>query len=96
MEKQMIEVTLIRTTLHLSCEKYTNKGATYEMFKEVIESTPDPYARLGKLTCEPSGINGNPKISFYGPCPTADHLDLLLEKIADGIIRRLEKTQCSQ
>jgi hypothetical protein len=66
------------------------------MFKEVIESMRDPYARMGNLTCEPSGINGNPKISFYGPCPTADHLDLLLEKIEDGIIRRLEGKQCSQ
>lgn len=91
----MITVSLIHTTLSLSCEDYTNKGATYEMFKEVIEGMRDPCSRYQNIECERSGINGNPKITLYGPCPSHDLLAILLGAIESGIQRRLDE-QCSR
>jgi hypothetical protein len=91
----MIKVAGVSTTLLLSCEAYTNKGATYEMFKEVIEGMRDPYFGYKNIDCERSGINGNPKITLTGPCPSQDHIGIILETIENGIQRRLEE-QCSQ
>ena len=54
-----LSISHISTIIFLSCESYTNKGATFEMFKEAIESIPDPGNDRLNLSCVKSGINNN-------------------------------------
>lgn len=86
-----IEICNISTSIGLSCEKYTNQGGTYEMYKEVIESITDPFSWCGmlKLRCDRSGINGNPTVTFNGPTPSRSEIQYLVAKIENGICSRL-------
>jgi hypothetical protein len=81
-----IESTHIRTCIGLSCAFYTNQGGTYEMYKEVIEGITDPFSGRGlKLSCDQTGINGNPAVTFVGQCPAVYVLYDMIDEIEDKI-----------
>ena len=60
-----IRLSFIRTEYHLSCESLSNQGATFEMFKNAIESIEDPGLQGRKLSCVRSGLNGNVGFMTY-------------------------------
>jgi len=83
-----INLSYVSTIVHLSCEEYTNNGATYEMYKEVIESIRQPYKNSGYLQCERSGINSNPCVTYFG-IYDEEAIDYIIEEVEDGIRNKL-------
>ena len=83
-----IDYSNISTNITLSCEWYTNNGATYELYEDVIESIKDDFIPYTKLRCSRSGINNNPIVTFMGPA-SINRISYILYVVENGIRNKL-------
>jgi len=79
----------VTSVIHLSLEKWYNKGMTPERAKEIIEGIDDFCPGLGgiRLYCEPQGINMNWNVCTQ--TTNADQIWLLVATIEDAMNREL-------